>query len=163
MLMALWAFAPCIQAQGKLEERIKVGDDMPTFALKSDVYGNVETSKLKGKVVLICFFATWCPPCQLELADVQSRLYPKYKDDANFRLIVIGREHTDEQLSAYNEKKKFSFPLYPDPQGNAFKLFANTGIPRSYLFGKDGKLVKVSIGYTKAEFHDMMEALADLL
>lgn len=78
---------------------------MPQFTLNSDVYGQVTPSDLKGKVVLVSLFATWCGPCQKELAEVQSTLYPKYKDNENFRLLVIGREHTDADLTKYNARK----------------------------------------------------------
>lgn len=163
VLMAVWAFASCIYAQQGDKERIKVGDTLPQFELRSSVYGDVNSAQLKGKVILVCLFATWCPPCQQELADVQGKLYPQYKDNADFRLLVIGREHTDEQLSAYNEKKKFAFPLYPDPKRRVFNLFADTSIPRAYLFGKDGKLIKASLGYTKAEFNEMMKEIEKAL
>ena len=163
MLLAVLAFTSCIYAQQGIKERIKVGDQLPQFELQSSVYGNVSSAQLKGKVVLVCLFATWCPPCQLELADVQGKLYPQYKGNADFRLLVIGREHTDEQLSAYNEKKKFTFPLYPDPKRQVFDLFADASIPRAYLFGKDGKLVKATIGYTKAEFNEMMAEIGKAL
>lgn len=109
---------------------------MPQFTLNSNIYGQVTPSDLKGKVVLVSLFATWCGPCQKELAEVQSTLYPKYKDNENFRLLVIGREHTDADLTKYNVRKKFTFPLYPDPKREVFSLFADQSIPRAYLFGK---------------------------
>lgn len=142
---------------------MKVGDKLPDFQLKSSVYGNVSTADLKGKVVLVSLFATWCGPCQLELAEVQKTLWPAYKDNKDFVLLVIGREHTDEQLQAYNEKKKFSFPLYPDPKREVFSLFAEMSIPRAYLFGKDGKVVYTSIGYGEEEFRNLMKAVEKAL
>ena len=109
----------CVQAQ-----ELKIGDILPNFELTSSVYGNVKAADLKGKVILISLFATWCGPCQKELADVQSMLWPRYKDDKNFVMLVVGREHTDEQLQKYNERKGFTFPLYPDPKREVFSLFA---------------------------------------
>ena len=94
LIMALMLFFVGAHAQNSVE-KVKIGDTMPQFTLNSDVYGQVTPSDLKGKVVLVSLFATWCGPCQKELAEVQSTLYPKYKDNKNFRLLVIGREHTD--------------------------------------------------------------------
>ena len=144
----------CVQAQ-----ELKIGDILPNFELTSSVYGNVKAADLKGKVILISLFATWCGPCQKELADVQSMLWPRYKDDKNFVMLVVGREHTDEQLQKYDERKGFTFPLYPDPKREVFSLFAEKTIPRAYLFGKDGTLIYSSIGYTAEEFQNLMNSI----
>ena len=144
-------------------QELKVGDALPKFELKSSVNGDVKPTDLKGKVVLVSLFATWCGPCQKELADVQSTLWPKYKDNKDFVMLVIGREHTDEDLQKYNERKKFTFPLYPDPKREVFSLFAEKSIPRAYLFGKDGKLIYSSVGYTAEEFQKLMETIESAL
>ena len=79
-------------------QELKKGDKLPDFHLKSAVYGDISSTELKGKVVLVSLFATWCGPCQLELAEIEKTLWPEYKDNKDFVLLVIGREHTDEQL-----------------------------------------------------------------
>lgn len=162
LIMALMLFFVGAHAQNSVE-KVKIGDTMPQFTLNSDVYGQVTPSDLKGKVVLVSLFATWCGPCQKELAEVQSTLYPKYKDNENFRLLVIGREHTDADLTKYNARKKFTFPLYPDPKREVFSLFADQSIPRAYLFDKDGKLIYTSTGYTPEEFQKLMDTIEEAL
>lgn len=163
LLCAVSLCATQVYAQASGEEKIKAGDALPAFSLHSQKYGDVVPADLKGKVVLVSLFATWCGPCQLELAEVQKTLWPEYKDNKDFRLLVIGREHTEADLEKYNARKKFSFPLYPDPKREAYSLFADNTIPRAYLFGKDGRLVYSSVGYTKAEFQKLMEAIAQAL
>ena len=144
-------------------QELKKGDQLPEFQLNSAVYGNVSSADLKGKVVLVSLFATWCGPCQKELADVEQVLWPKYKDNKDFVLLVIGREHTDEQLKTYNERKKFTFPLYPDPKREVFSLFAEKSIPRAYLFNKEGEAVYTSMGYEKEEFNHLMKEIEKAL
>ena len=162
LIMVLMLFFMGANAQTSTE-KVKIGDTMPQFTLNSEVYGTVTPADLKGKVGLGSLFATWCGPCQKELAEVQSTLYPKYKDNENFRLLVIGREHNDAELTKYNTRKKFTFPLYPDPKREVFSLFADQSIPRAYLFGKDGKLIYASTGYTPEEFQKLMSTIEEAL
>ncbi|RHJ95162.1 TlpA family protein disulfide reductase [Parabacteroides bouchesdurhonensis] len=142
---------------------VKVGDTMPTFTIVSDDGTQLRSSSLKGKVVLVNFFATWCPPCQKELAEIQSTLWPKYKDNDKFKLLVIGREHSDSELAKYNEKKGFAFPLYPDKNRAVYGAFATSLIPRSYLIGKNGKVIAATSGYTEEEFAGLMKEIEDAL
>ena len=128
-------------AQNDKGDIVKTGDKMPAFTLTSTVNGTVNSADLKGKVVLINIFATWCGPCQSELAEVQKTLWPKYKDNKDFRMIVIGREHTDEELTAYTNK------------------FASQYIPRSYLINKEGKVISATVGYQKEEMDKLMKEI----
>lgn len=160
-LLALLAFVG--KAQDDNSDIVKVGDTMPAFTIVSDNGAELKSSSLKGKVILVNLFATWCPPCQKELASVQQTLWPKYKDNKNFALLVIGREHTDADLKKYNDKKGFEFPLYPDKNRAIFGAFAKNLIPRSYLIGKDGKVIYTSKGYTDEEFAELMSKIDSAL
>lgn len=163
LFCGFFLFAGNVLAQEADTDKVKLGDDMPSITLKSESYGDVTPESLKGKVVLVSLFATWCGPCQLELAEVQKSLWPAYKDNPDFKLLVVGREHTEAELKKYNERKKFSFPLYADPGRKVYSLFADQTIPRAYLFGKDGKLVYSSVGYSKDEFRKLMDAIENAL
>lgn len=147
------------KAQDESGDLVKVGQQMPTFTIVHDNGTQMLSSSLKGKVILVNFFATWCPPCQKELAEVQKTLWPKYKDNKDFVLLVIGREHTDTELQKYNEKKGFTFPLYPDKNRTVYGAFAKNLIPRSYLIDRTGKVVYASKGYTDEDFAELMEKI----
>ena len=156
-------FACLAWAQTDADDIVKVGDAMPSFTITHDDGTKLASTQWKDKVILVNLFATWCPPCQKELAAVKQTLWPKYKDNKDFVMLVIGREHTDADLKKYNEKKGFEFPLYPDKNRAIFNSFAKNLIPRSYLIGKDGKVVYASKGYTDEEFAQLMQAIENAL
>ena len=152
-----------MKAQNDGGDVVKVGDQMPAFTIVNDNGTKTTSSSLKGKVILINFFATWCPPCQKELAEVQETLWPKYKDNKDFALLVIGREHTDTDLQKYNEKKGFTFPLYPDKSRFIYGAFAKNLIPRCYLIDKSGKIIYQTKGYKDTEFAELMKKIEEAL
>ncbi len=164
ILIALAVFTAVLSCKVQDEGAIvKIGDNVPAFELNSETYGTVSAADLKGKVTLICFFATWCPPCQLELAAIQNELLPKFGNNPDFRLIVAGRDHTDEELAEYNETKGLTFALYPDPHKEAYSLFASKSIPRSYVINKEGKVIDAALGFEEDHFEDMMELIEESL
>lgn len=163
LLLSVVLMSLNLSAQNTEDTLVKNGDEVPAFTLNSEKYGTVNSKDLKGKVVLISIFATWCGPCQKELAEVQSTLWPKYKDNKDFVLLVVGREHTDVQLEKYNEKKGFTFPLYPDPKREVTSKFAKQYIPRAFLVDKEGKIIYNSVGFTEEEFQKLMTTIDEAL
>lgn len=155
-LLTIMVSTLSLSAQNEKGDITKKGDQMPDFKLTSKINGNVDSQNLKGKVVLINIFATWCPPCQLELADIKKTLWPKFKEEEKFVMLTVGREHTDEELVKYNEKKQFAFPLYPDPKREFTSKFATVSIPRTYLVDKNGVVIYASKGYSEEEFKKLM-------
>lgn len=160
VILAFFALlALVVKAQDGSGDLVKVGQQMPAFTIVNDNGTQTLSSSLKGKVILVNFFATWCPPCQKELAEVQKTLWPKYKDNKDFALLVIGREHTDAELQKYNEKKGFTFPLYPDRNRAIYGAFAKNLIPRSYLVDKTGNVIYATKGYSDEEFAELKEKI----
>lgn len=152
-----------VKAQDESGDLIKVGDMMPAFTIVNGDGSQLPSSSLAGKVVLVNFFATWCPPCQTELAEVEKTLWPKYKNNKDFVLLVVGREHTAAELEKYNEKKGFSFPLYPDKSRLVYGAFAKNLIPRTYLIDKSGKVILATAGYKDEEFTLLMSQIENAL
>ena len=77
----------------------------------------------------------------------------------DFCMLVIGREHTDDQLAEYNKRKGFTFPLYPDPKREVTGKFATKMIPRSYLIDKEGKVISATTGYENGAIDTLMKQI----
>ncbi len=136
-----------------------VGDASPEFAL-TDIDGkSFSMAEAKGKVILINFFATWCGPCMTELPYME-QLWKKHKADDRFCMIVIGREETDETVTAFQDEHRFTFPMAADPQRSVYDLFAKESIPRTIVVAPDGKVVYSKMGFMEADL-DLLEDVLD--
>jgi peroxiredoxin len=138
----------------------KVGDKAPVFSCTTIDGKPFDLSSMKGKIVMINFFATWCGPCNSELPVLQKNIWEKYKINKSFQLIILGREHNAKEVSDFVKTKGFTMPFAPDPERGIFKLYATQNIPRNVIVGKDGKIIFQNIGYTEQEFRKIEEVLA---
>jgi peroxiredoxin len=136
----------------------KVGQAVPDFAVTTLDGKVVKIADLKGKVVLINFFATWCGPCMGEMPHVEKEIWQQLKSE-KLVVLAIGREHSRDELIKFNKEKGFTFLIAPDPKREVYKLFAKQFIPRNYVIGIDGKIVFQSMGYTPEEFNKMVELI----
>lgn len=93
----------------------KISEPVPEFEFEKSPGKTMNISELKGKTVLITFFATWCGPCRKELPVIQSDIYNKFRKNPNFEILIFGREHSWEEVTKFKEANKFSMPFYPDP------------------------------------------------
>lgn len=141
----------------------KVGDKAPLFTCKTIDGKTIDIAKSQGKIIMINFFATWCGPCNLELPELQKNVWEKYKNNPNFVLIILGREHNEKEVRDFVTKKGFTMPFAPDAGRAIFKLFASQSIPRNVIVGKDGKIIFQSTGYTVEEFIKIETFLAEML
>jgi peroxiredoxin len=142
---------------------LKVGDDMPEFTLTTLDGKKVTSDDLYGKVVLINFFATWCPPCNQELPLVEKEIWAKYKDNKDFILLIVDREEKPDVVRKHIEKKGWTMPFYLDEKKEVYSIFANRFIPRNYLFDKQSRLVLQSMGFRKNEFEDLRKQIDSML
>lgn len=109
-----------------------------TFSLK-DLDGKTwNLSELKGKVVLVNFWATWCPPCRKEMPDLQ-KFAQEFKDK-DLVILAISDE-TDAKVRPFIADKGYTFPVLLDPGRTVNLRYHVLGIPNSFIYGRDGKLV----------------------
>lgn len=163
ILLSLGLFLPGFSQYNDQIDFVNVGDQVPDFTLQSTALGNISSEMLKGKVTLISIFATWCGPCQKELAALQKAIdnqtIPWSRNNKDLAILVVGREHNENQLEAYNNKKGFTFPIYPDPSREFTSKFAKQNIPRTYLVDRDGKIIFSSVGFNNDEFNELINLI----
>jgi peroxiredoxin len=110
--------------------------------------------ELKGKVVLVNFWATWCPPCRKEMPDLQA-LYDNYKDQG-FVVLSISDEES-AKVAPFIAERKISYPVLLDPGRKVNDAFVVEGIPKSFVYDREGKLVAQSIDMrTRSQFQQML-------
>jgi peroxiredoxin len=122
-------------------------------ALDGKVY-NLEA--LRGHVVLLNFWATWCPPCRKEMPDMQ-RLYERFEKKGLIVLAVSDEKR--ETVEGFLAKQSYTFPILLDPDRKTNTAFYVEGIPKSFLFDRQGRLVAQSIDMrTESQFLEMFKS-----
>ena len=141
------------QALSKLEAA-DAARQQADFTL-SDLQGNPwHLRDLRGKVVLVNFWATWCPPCRKEMPDLQA-LYDRYKDQG-FVVVSISDEEA-AKVQPFIAEQKITYPVLLDPGRKVNDLFQVEGIPKSFVYDREGKLVAQSIDMrTRNQFQAMI-------
>ena len=141
---------------------VKDGQKAPNFEVQMFDGSTVKLSDLKGKVVLLNFWATWCPPCRAELARVEKDIIKRFEGKP-FVFLPVSRGEKRDVVAAFREKMGYTFPMGLDTDGRVYAEYAETYIPRNFLIGKDGKVVKASVGYDEAEFAELIKEIEKLL
>lgn len=129
---------------------VRSGQPAPAFSLTTVEGATIGPEQLRGRVVVINFFATWCGPCLLELPRLES-IWREHKGDTNFALLCIGREESDESINAFRKKQDFALPMAADSNRSVYSRFATERIPRTYLLGRDGMVLYEWTGYYENE------------
>ena len=130
-------------AQDNNADIVKVGDSMPAFPLHSTVNGTVNSEDLKGKVVLINIFATWCGPCQREIPHLQ-KLEEKYHGK-DIYLVSISCDNTKKAWENRVRAGLKGIQLHFVNGDTFMNDYMIKGIPRFILLDKEGKMISVDM------------------
>ena len=137
---------------------VKVGDPAPDFSVALFDGSHLTLSELRGKVVLLNFWATWCPPCRQELTRVQKDLIDRFAG-RDFLFLPVSRGEKRSDVAAFREKTGYTFPMGLDSTRTIFDRYATNFIPRNYLIDRDGRIITATIGYSPEEFDELIAAI----
>ncbi|MCO4758350.1 MAG: TlpA family protein disulfide reductase [Oceanospirillaceae bacterium] len=106
----------------------------------------ISLSDYKGKVVLLNFWATWCPPCVKEMPSME-RLHQKFAGQ-DFEIVAISAGETQAAVESFMMEldTELTFPILLDEKGRTFNELGIRGLPMSFLFDRNGKLVRTISG-----------------
>jgi peroxiredoxin len=140
---------------------VERGSVAPGFTLERLDGGTVRLSDLRGQVVLINFWATWCEPCKEEMPAME-RLYQAHKD-AGFELLAISVDDEPEPVRAFREEVGFSFPVLLDAEKEAARAYQTNRFPESFLVDAEGVVVERYIGPKSWDHEAYQERVARLI
>ena len=150
---------------------VEVGTRAPEVAA-TDLRGRpVRLAELRGQVVLLNVWATWCAPCRDEMPSMQ-RLHQELGDEG-LRIVAVSIDAAPGQADAngapggdvagFARELGLTFPIWRQPSGVVQRDYRTTGVPESFLIGRDGRIVKKVIGATEWDDSTHVELIRRLL
>lgn len=113
-----------------------------------DSDGNeVHLSDFEGKVVVMNFWASWCPPCKFELGSFE-RSFKEYGDDVQFMMINVtdGVKETEKSCLSYIEEMGYTFPVFMDKELSAMSKYSTGSLPATFFISPDGNIAAYALG-----------------
>ena len=133
----------------------------PDFALK-DLQGNLVVLKdLRGRVVFLNFWATWCPPCRVEMPSME-RLYQELKD-RGFVMLAVDMQENEKLVEAFISSLSLSFPALLDLDGDISFLYGIRGLPTTYIIDREGKIIGKAVGPRNWSSQESLQLFQSLL
>jgi thiol-disulfide isomerase/thioredoxin len=123
----------------------EIRQEAPELTVINAAGGKVGLKDLRGKIVILHLWATWCKPCKEEFP-LFEKLYRRYKDDIALLPIAIDAKGTQEEIDAFAKELGVSFPVYLARKGEVTERYWTWGVPETYFIDKKGWIVARAIG-----------------
>lgn len=145
-----------------LSSSVLAGEKVVDFTLKSNQGNNIQMSDLRGQVVMLNFWASWCGPCVQEFPYLE-QIHQRYKN-AGFTLLGVNIDNTEEQAQSFLKDRDASFPIVFDPTlkvRNAYKKFE--GMPLSIFIDCDGNIETIHRSYYAGDEKKYIKTIKGLI
>jgi peroxiredoxin len=140
----------------------KVGSLAPDIELTDAQDNKLKLSELKGNVVFINFWASWCQPCIDEIPSIEV-LYRYLSGNTNFKMITILFQDDENRVSRYMKQQGYTFPIYRNFDGSAAKQFGITGVPETFIIDKKGILRDKVVGPLEWDTQPVIQSFLNLI
>lgn len=149
--------------QPKIENYQPQPNSVPNYQLSlTDLNGNrLMLEELKGKVVFINFWATWCGPCIAEMPSIQ-KLYNKFKKQDNIVFIILETDGNREKTKKFLEKRKLDLPIYFAESSIPAELFDGT-LPTTVILDKQGNITHTTLGMADYSGRNIVNFLNEVI
>jgi peroxiredoxin len=121
-----------------------VGEMAPDFVLRRADGATVKLSELRGKVVYVNFWASWCVPCRKELPDIQ-KIYDE-KRDAGLEVLAINWKDDVATATGFFTTRDLTLPLLLDSNGAVYEQYKLQGLPDSFFIDREGRIASLQYG-----------------
>ncbi|PWJ43235.1 TlpA family protein disulfide reductase [Sediminitomix flava] len=147
------------------EFKVSVGEQASDFSVTMIDGQKIKLSELKGKVVLLNFWATWCAPCLMEFSEITPKILDEFdKDDLVFIPISIGEDKAKvEKKMAQMKKYNVNFNVGIDSDKTIWNLYAEGSIPKNIIIDQSGKISYLSVGNSDGNVERLAEEIGKLV
>ena len=151
--LILLSFLVLLLSLPVFSQSLKVGSNAPDFSLQLQQDGKasnktVTLNSYKGKVLFLHFWATWCPPCKVELPHMESlaKKLASQGDKAKMKFLAVCISDSQKALTSFMQKNGYTFPSALDEPGLVAMKYGIQGVPTSILISPEGKILKIQVG-----------------
>jgi cytochrome c biogenesis protein CcmG, thiol:disulfide interchange protein DsbE len=140
----------------------RIGSPAPDAELIDINRNEIKLSDMRGSVVLVNFWATWCQSCVSEMPSIEA-LFGQMSGNMKFRLVTILFRDDEYRALSYMKGNGYNFPVFLNPDGSAARKFGITGVPETFIIDKKGILRDKVIGPADWGTPGVVKALGDLI
>lgn len=155
--------APSNSEESESDRTVAAGSQAANFKLETLDGRTVSLESLRGKVIFLNVWATWCGPCREEMPSMQT-LYDDFKGNKDFVMLAVNEDVKGRSVVApYVEKNGFHFTILLDPENKISETYDMSGVPETFIIDRKGQIVAHHMGAFDWSRPDVRDALQQLL